>query len=392
MSWSLVPLARRMGVAIGLVALALVVAGAAGATGARCDASGTSSPNVGRGDNYFLGVAATSACNAWAVGDYLNSKRTVSRTLIEHWNGKAWKVQASPNPSKIDSELYGVAATSAKNAWAVGIDCSKSACRTLVEHWNGKAWKAQASPSPSPGSQLRAITAISAKNAWAVGYFAHGSVTRTLIEHWNGKAWKVRPSPDRGGPDNDLEGVAASSPSNAWAVGRHYNGTSERTLIEHWNGKAWKVQPSPNAGSSADANEPNGVVAISPTKAWVVGDVFTGTVFHTLVERWNGKAWKVESIPHRGSSYALDGVAAVSSADVWAVGNWDNGTDHALIEHWNGKTWRMQPSYDPSPYVNRLAGVAAISPTDAWAVGLYFTKAAVRRTLTERWNGNAWKR
>jgi hypothetical protein len=35
------------------------------------------------------GVAATSACNAWAVGSYKNVGDHY-RPLVEHWNGKAW--------------------------------------------------------------------------------------------------------------------------------------------------------------------------------------------------------------------------------------------------------------------------------------------------------------
>ncbi len=54
---------------------------------------------------YLNGVAATSTTNAWAV--------------IEHWNGKTWTVQPTPNPGGMAS-LSQVAASSATTAWAVG--------------------------------------------------------------------------------------------------------------------------------------------------------------------------------------------------------------------------------------------------------------------------------
>jgi hypothetical protein len=54
-------------------------------------------------------------------------------------------------------------------------------------------------------------------------------------------------------------------------VGRYYNGTAERTLIEHWNGKAWKVIQSPNRGGPADNNQLYGVTATCATDAWAVG-------------------------------------------------------------------------------------------------------------------------
>ncbi|HXJ66679.1 MAG TPA: hypothetical protein VNN79_23210, partial [Actinomycetota bacterium] len=75
-------------------------------------------PNVGTDESVFSGVAATSSTNAWAVGGYSNA--SVGRTLIEHWDGRAWKVQPSPPmESTTLSELNSVAATSSTNAWAV---------------------------------------------------------------------------------------------------------------------------------------------------------------------------------------------------------------------------------------------------------------------------------
>jgi hypothetical protein len=389
MRWSSVFVVRGVGVAVGLVAVALVVAGAAGASASRCGAAGTRSPDVGPGDNYLRGVAANTACNAWAVGEYANSNDTVLRTLIEHWNGKAWRVQKSQNPSR-DSGLDGVTAISARNAWAVGsYSNSKNVPKTLIEHWNGKAWKVQ--PSPNAGStrngHLTGVVATSAKNAWAVGfYFNSKGDTEALIEHWNGKAWRRKPSPNRG-RSSDLAAVAATSASNAWAVGKYFNGTAERTLIEHWNAGAWTVKTSPNRGSSTAGNELSGVAAISAKRAWVVGDFSPGTTFHTLVERWHGKAWKVRRSPHPGSFSNLNGVAATSRTDVWAVGGHNLG--HTLIEHWNGTAWKVQQS--PSPPGGGLIGVAATSSTNAWAVGIYFNKAGVRQTLIEHWNGRAWK-
>src|SRR5262249_47283472 len=75
-------------------------------------------------ENPLLGAAAPSPTNVWAVGHYFNG--TVNQTLIEHWNGTAWTRQASPDPggSGRENALLGVAATSATNAWAVGYHVS----------------------------------------------------------------------------------------------------------------------------------------------------------------------------------------------------------------------------------------------------------------------------
>jgi hypothetical protein len=86
--------------------------------------------------NYLYGVAATSSRNAWAVGHYETYHFHV---LIEHWDGKAWKLQNVGVPAG-SNQLYGVAATSPRNAWAVGYHAGAVAYQPLIERWNGAAW------------------------------------------------------------------------------------------------------------------------------------------------------------------------------------------------------------------------------------------------------------
>jgi hypothetical protein len=285
-------------------------------------------------DNELGGVSATSSRDAWAVGS------DGGRALIEHWNGRAWKVQASPTPFFFKDQsiqLSGVAATSSTNAWAVGYYAQlrgERETRTLIEHWNGRSWKVQASPKPrgfQRYNELSAVAATSSTDAWAVG----AARNRTLIEHWNGKAWKIQASPKL--RLSALSGVAATSSRNAWAVGKYnttpYDG-SGRALIEHWNGRAWKIQPSPNERSAppgeldsgiAVDNQLYAVAATSSTDAWAVG----WPIKRAPIWQWNGKAWKAQASPKPGGM-ALNAVAAKSS-NIWAVGA-DYGTAHNRYE------------------------------------------------------------
>jgi hypothetical protein len=380
----------RVVAVLGLVAASLLLAGGARAS-AHCSPGWGAQPrDVGQGPNLLTGVAATSPCSAWAVGYYNNG--TAEQTLIEHWDGKAWKVQPSPNPggSSQPNELNHVAATSPTNAWAVGYYYDGTANHTLIEHWNGKAWKVAQGANPggrSNQNELRGVAAVSAADAWAVGLYFDGTSFRTLIEHWDGKVWKVQTSSNRGRSSHNgrfimqrdlvsLVGVTAISPKNAWAVGYKYDGTAEQTLIEHWNGKVWKAQPSPNRGGTTAANQLHGVAATSSTNAWAVGSSFGNSrtsVQKTLVEHWNGKAWKMQPSPDPVASSPSDlvDVAATSPGNAWAVGQYgaSQAQDPGLIEHWNGTTWNVQPSLNIGQ--SSLLGVAATSSHDAWAVGEY---------------------
>ena len=349
---------------------------AARPSAAACKNPKTQPRNVGAGKNRLTGVDVTSGCKAWAVG-YFNQRGRVYRTLVEYWNGRAWKLQ--PSPSR--GYLFAVSATSPSNAWAVG-----SHGRSLIEHWDGTSWMVEASPKVGT---LDGVAATSPSNAWAVG--------RRAILHWDGTSWTVQPSPNPGPPSNRnlLEAVAASSPTNAWAVGEHYDplGGNYTTLIEHWDGTRWTIQASPNRKSSA--NYLKGVSATSRTNAWAVGYSYEAVKrYRAVIEHWNGTAWTVEPSPNPGGpghTNRLLGVAASSPTSAWAVGYYGTGKGHSrtFVLHWNGTAWTLQKT--PSPGRSAiLDAVAAASATNVWAVGSHRKKGAVDRALALRWNGTGW--
>jgi len=257
-----------------ILAVPLLMAGVAPATVA---AAQTRSPDPAAAftvTGQLFGVAATSATNAWAVGTGSGAK-----TLILRWNGTSWTQVASPSPGSGGS-LARVAATSASNAWAVGTAGGKA----LILRWNGTAWKQVPSPSPAGGAALAGVAATSATNAWAVGSSGTGT---TLIERWNGKTWMQVPSPtpSRG----RLFGVAATSASSAWAVGmtRPSSGPG-KTLILRWNGTAWTRIPSPSPGADGSLND---VAATSARNAWAVGVSAATRNATGVIEHWDGNSW-----------------------------------------------------------------------------------------------------
>lgn len=145
------------------------------------------SPSPGAGAS-LTGVAAVSATSAWAVGGYsTTASPTPATTLILRWNGRSWRRIRSPDPAP-RSAFAAVAATSADSAWAVGSDGPGSGPgrRSLIARWNGTTWKQVSSPSPARQSILLGVAAISARNAWAVGEAGNN----VLILHWNGRDWR----------------------------------------------------------------------------------------------------------------------------------------------------------------------------------------------------------
>jgi len=196
----------------------------------------------------FQNVSAQSPTDVWAIGG--TSWFYPSQTLADHWNGKIWRQVPTPTPGG-SAYFNGVAATSPKNAWAVGYigggpgDAGHAI--PIIEHWNGTAWRQPHFRLPTNGGQFFAVAATSARNAWAVGTSDGAFPNGALIEHWNGKVWRRPPANTLDGY-GVLQGVTTLSPSNMRAVGYIQFQASGvySSLILHWNGRRWSVVPSPN--------------------------------------------------------------------------------------------------------------------------------------------------
>lgn len=362
-----------------LVVLVLVLAASAAAATIAHAAPNWSvvpSPSPSDDQNYLYGVSADAANDAWAVGEQYPG----SGALIEHWDGSSWT--SSPSPGfAVDPVLNAVAAVSPGDAWAVGDYYNAADNRqAVIEHWDGSSWNVAPSPNPGSDDALFAVAAVSADDVWAVGHAASSLADApALIEHWNGSSWQTAPSPNVAYPSN-LRGIVALSADDVWAVGSA--GTA--TLTEHWDGSTWNVVKSPSPSSSSHyleaSNVLSAVTATGPNDVWAVGTYnttkATDAADHTLIEHWNGSRWTLVQSPDAQTGYdsdnRLDGIAALTSTDIWAVGHSKAGpsgaTNQLLIEHWNGIAWTLDPSPINSAW-NTLDAIAADPTGSLWSVG-----------------------
>ena len=249
---------------------------------------------------------------------------------------------------------------------------------------------------PRGSGTFKAVAALSANDIWAVG-----SGFGTLIEHWNGTQWSIVTSPSPGSEYNDLNGVAAIAANDVWAVGSYSNNPQvpdTNTLIEHWNGTKWSFVTSPSPGPYS--NTLSAVVAVSTNNVWAVGNSSNGGTVLTLIEHWNGTQWSVVSSPSPNNNAVLNGVVAISASGIWTVGyTFGSGASgfsgggvvqQTLIEQWNGTMWSVVASPSPGSSNNSLNGVTAVSASNIWAVGFQQNSGAVQQTLIEQWNGSSW--
>ncbi len=296
---------------------------------------------------------------------------------------------ATPGPISVvaSPNPSGPAATNQLN----GVSCVRASdCFAVgtagVEHWNGKAWRIMAG---STGG-LSGISCVRASDCFAVG--------GTTVAHWNGRRWTTTAVPNpSGAASSTLAAVSCWNARNCFAVGSYNNASGAMTLVEHWNGKAWRVMASPNgSGDAVNASWLYSVSCPSALSCFAVGYYyFIPDAIAPLIEHWNGKAW---TIMDPSASY-LNGVSCVSASDCEAVGDAAIGPSQGVTAlHWNGIAWTAvaiprPPASDPrASALSYLTAVSCVRSWNCYAVGYYngFFSGIQTETLVEHWNGSTW--
>ncbi|HUC53864.1 MAG TPA: alkaline phosphatase family protein [Candidatus Cybelea sp.] len=341
-------------------------------------------------DNNLTGVSAAAANDAWAVGAYYPSSSNILATLAEHFDGTRWTAYPLPKVGVEENVLLAVSMPSTGAAWAVGYYVSgKFQQQTLIEHFDGTVWSVV--PSPSPGALqniLYGVAAISDSDVWAVGAEQDANeLWHTLTEHWNGSVWSVVNAVDAGSTGNQFYAVKALASNNVYAVGQQTGaGFPNQALIEHWNGTAWSVVSSPADGSASAL--PLGVTATASSLTLAGEQETDNAPYTSYVAAGAPGAQSIQTTPNAGTG-ENDLFAAATAADgsTWVVG-WDIDTatgnhDPLILQGVNG-AWSLVSS--PSLGKGTDTGFAAITAIPGgglWAVGVTALAKGNYATLIE---------
>jgi len=139
-----------------------------------------------------------------------------------------------------------------------------------------------------------------------------------------------------------------------------------------------------------------GVAAASANDIWAVGwtyDHNNNDVFRPLTLHWDGVCWSEVWCPTLGSEAQLFAVACLPQGDAFAVGQY---FDPMLQFHqtfairWLAgfNVWQLWLPLNVPNSDNFLFGVSATSPNDIWAVG--HTEDQSWQNLAQHWDGANW--
>jgi len=247
------------------------------------------SPNPPSGDFASLtDVSCTSATSCVAVGGAFNPGPSLWWTFVERWDGTSWSIMPSPNPAGLSyANLTSVSCPTATSCTAVGnANNGTTISRALVERWDGTSWTIVPTPSPArfPSASLNDVSCPTVTTCIAIGSVSKSdsSAGHLLVERWDGTRWTIATIPHPNVAEAELTGVSCPLATNCTAVGTDWNNFSvQRTLVEHWNGTRWAIAPSPNRTGGSALND---VSCPSTTTCTAVGiNRYNGV---TLVARY----------------------------------------------------------------------------------------------------------
>ena len=341
------------------------------------------------GDTWLNAVAGTSDSDVWVVGGQRSGVGTgLWQTLVEHFNGTSWSIVPSPNSGTGNNNLYGVAALSPTDVWAVGFarPNNYTVRGAIALHWNGSGWTTYALPRYNPyvGSHTAySVWMTSTSDVWVSGYFigepddpAYDDIG--AVWHWDGSSWSMVAS------DTGLSVVSGVSGSQDGLWGAGYFQSYSSLLAGYANLGPYLGNGANNiAGSSWSfamgiAGKDAGGHPFHPV---AVGAFGTGGYEQTLVENYNGSTWGPTPTPNLSGTFDnyLQSVTAITSTDEWAVGSASHsaagGThDYPLELHYSGANWQVGSDSTRGDTASdfNLIGVGAVTPTSVYAVGQNF--------------------
>ncbi|MEW1569129.1 hypothetical protein AB0454_39990 [Streptomyces sp. NPDC093509] len=269
----------------------------------------------------LYGVMATGAHDAWAVGDESDEP------AVMRWRGGTWKRVGVPERLGLNS-LRVVAASGPGDVWVFGAAGVAAGTESRAARWNGNQWTLAWR---EPNSMVDAATIAGPGDVWVAARRPGGDGTcRSFLRHRTAAGWSAVDLPSV----VCVHAMHALSPGDVWAVGE----SRGRPAALHWDGHRWRTVPLPPA-VARPTGELRGLAAQSPTQLWAVGRTGrTGSVVGPIAVRWDGHRWV--SVVGSGIVGKFANAAADGHGGLFVSAFSASGDDQVF--HYDGRKWSSE--------------------------------------------------
>ncbi|ADB53797.1 hypothetical protein [Conexibacter woesei] len=259
-------------------------------------------------------------------------------------------------------------------------------------------WSIQSTPEPATAvaSVFGGVSCAGARECVAVGRWDDASQVTALAEGWDGSSWRLQtPATPAGAVASDLAGVHCRAAGECTAVGNYEDGGVPKTLVERWNGRAWAVQSSPNPGGS-QGSYLSSVSCTSATTCTAVGTYIDALgQQQSLAMDWASGSWRIRATPLPAGAVGsfLSSVSCTSSTACTAVGTSIDGigTRTTLALRLSSGTWSVQSTPNPAgAAASFLSGVSCPAAGACTAVGVSTDSRGVASTVAMTLASGTW--
>ncbi len=300
-------------------------------------------------------VSATSATNAWAVGEL--SGPCYMCVFTRQWTGTKWRTIAQP-PGMFGypwPQGEAVAAIAGERAWVFEADENEELGTELAGavEWTGTSWSAVHSFAGQPS--IGTAIATGPSDVWGFGT-ENGA---PWVVHYNGKSWSQASIP------LSTYDASGSPQAGDWITG-NLAAQPKSVEILHWSNGAWRNAALPKISvPTGDQMLPGLIAANTTADIWAtigVGPASGHVPVATVLLHWNGKAWSQALVPNQGNLARLTGLASDGHGGAWVA--WNTQDKHGnptgvLMYHYSSGHWTRVPAPAKAGSVTRLVKQAS---------------------------------
>ncbi|MES4901753.1 MULTISPECIES: hypothetical protein [unclassified Streptomyces] len=302
-----------------------------------------------------------------------------------------WQL-ATPLSETVSTELWDVASTGAKDAWAVGRKTDGADGATpAIRHWNGTTWTdVAAAPTGGKAAQLEKVAASAPDDAWAAGSLVDNISTPLVLQHWDGRKWtRADHAAPAEGAVSFVGDIATFGKNAAWLTSFDWDpaGNTSVYRLERWTGSAWQKVSLPAAPGGGQV-QPWDITGTGPDDVWVTADAVTGEVAVPLLYHWNGSRWTVREVPvpsEHPTGWVAGHAVATGRNSVYVVGKTNDPQVPAatMAARWTGSRWQSLPALP----VDEANAAGADGAGRLWIAGW---APGNPHSVMARWTGTKW--